>query len=103
VAQGHHSTSWCNLGNIAYRLGDRFDQGQAAAVRDNYEAWQQLVQSVGDRLANHDVDLHGPQMHLSPVLHINPQAERFHGEGAYKANGLLGRHYRPPFVVPEQV
>jgi hypothetical protein len=32
---------------------------------------------------------------------MEPKSERFYADG--KANALLTRQYRPPFVVPEKV
>ncbi len=38
---------------------------------------------------------------LGAELHFDAAAERFVGDGAGRANGMLKRDYREPFVVPE--
>ena len=61
-----------------------------------------------ERFAGHleknQVDLSKTPATLGPVLHMNPETERFRsGYGAISANALLTRDCREPFVVREKV
>ena len=47
------------------------------------------------------VDLDKTPATLGEVLKMNPKTERFIGNE--KANALLTRNYRKPFVVPEKI
>ena len=53
------------------------------------------------------IDLSKNRAVLGPWLDINPQEEKFIGDGEFGitrwANELLRRDYREPFVVPEKV
>ncbi len=52
-------------------------------------------------LAANDVDLNLTKATLGVFLKMDPAAERFVGNA--KANALLTRDYRKPYVVPEKV
>ena len=68
-------------------------------MADNVESFNNLqenVQGVG-------VNLQETNYQLGRVLAFDSKTERFVGEGAEKANGMLTREYRAPFVVPEKV
>jgi hypothetical protein len=40
---------------------------------------------------------------LGSMLKLNPETERFTGPMSKKANRLISRKYRKPFVVPDNV
>jgi hypothetical protein len=54
-------------------------------------------------LAVNGVNLKDTPAVLGPWLRMDSTKERFHGKFSRRANKLLTRDYREPFVVPEQV
>ena len=52
-------------------------------------------------LAENDVDLAKSPVTLGSLLRIDPEREAFLDNG--RANALLNREYRRPFVVPAEV
>jgi predicted dehydrogenase len=103
VEIAHYSAALCHLPNISYRLGEKvpFDKktgrlGDNREVVETFENLRQNLKAVG-------VKLEETEYTLGKVLTMDPKEERFTGEGAEKANALLTRTYRKPFVVPEKV
>ncbi len=99
----HYSAALCHLANISYRLGEPapFDKN-AKAIGDN----KQVVEAfdmLRDNLQAVDVKLDEITYNVGPQLTFDAKAEKFTGEGADRANPLLTRPYRQPFVVPEKV
>jgi predicted dehydrogenase len=99
----HYSAALCHLPNISYRLGEKvpFDKktgrlGDNREVVETFENLRQNLKAVG-------VKLEETEYTLGKVLTMDPKEERFTGEGSEKANALLTRAYRKPFVVPDKV
>ncbi len=101
IAEGHISSALCHTGNISYRLGKPLSP---EAIRDAAKGDGDLTESL-ERMEEHlganKVDLHQTPLMLGAVLKLNPKSERFTNN--FKANQLLTREYRRPFVVPEKV
>jgi predicted dehydrogenase len=101
ILEGHLSSALCHTGNISYRLGQcQSPEAVGEAVRANPE----LAEAVGrmeQHLAANNVDLHKTPASMGILLNMDPKKERFIGNA--KANELLRRDYRKPFVVPERV
>jgi hypothetical protein len=103
VELGHLSCVLVHAANISYRLGEKVpfnarshklgDNGEVVATFHNLTS---NLQGVGVKLAE-------TSYQLGRTLTLDPRRERFVGEGAEKANALLTRSYRKPFVVPEKV
>ena len=103
ILEGHQSTALCHIGNISYRLG-------APAVPEAIE--RQLDQlKVHDRvretfertckhLVENHVDLATSPVTLGSLLRIDPEREALLDNE--RANALLNREYRRPFVVPAE-
>ena len=73
-------------------------------IRDATKGNSDLTESLGrmeEHLGANKVDLHKTPLMLGEVLKIDPKTERFIKND--KANQLLTREYRKPFVVPEKV
>ena len=101
ILEGHLSSALCHTANISYRLGK---QHSPEEIRDAVKANPDLAESLGrmeEHLAANNVDLTKTPATLGAVLNMNPQTERFRGNR--KANQLLTRNYRAPFVVPKHV
>lgn len=98
---GHLSAALCHTANISYLLGKK--QPPAAireAVKNDPEASEALGR-MEEHLAANKVDLTRTPATLGVVLKMDPKTERFLGDA--KANELLTRNYRRPFVVPDKV
>ena len=98
VQVGHDSTGWCNLANIAYRVGGAFNQGTVNEKK--IEGWRELVSSFGGLLNGFGLDLNNDAIRLSSVLEFDSETERFVGNHADAANRFLKREYRKGFEVP---
>jgi len=101
ILEGHLSSALCHNANISYRLGKRVPSGQ---IRDALRADAGLAEAFGrmeEHLAANGVDLNTEQAALGMPLRMNPKTERF--KGNRKANELLTRKYRVPFVASNNV
>lgn len=101
VETGHHSSGWCNLANVAYRTGGSFDPQEARSIHADSEVWELLLGEMESQLAKFEIKLSDADIKMSPVLHHNPETERFEGDHAFGANALLKRQYRDGYEVPE--
>ena len=100
VEVGHHSTGWCNLINIAYRVGSTFSLSQANALKDPSGQWPSLVGDMKELLAAHGIDIESPAIKLSPTLEMDADRETFVGSHAEVANAFLKRQYRGVYKLP---
>jgi predicted dehydrogenase len=102
ITEAHLSAACCHLGNISYRLGEQVAGTTRADVLDKHEeiakSWETITQTVKGTLG---LDLSKGTYCLGPKLEFDPKAEKFMNNP--KANELLTRPYRKPFVVPVQV
>jgi predicted dehydrogenase len=99
ILEGHLSSALCHTGNISYRLGKTHSP---EAIREAVKGNKDLAESLGrmeEHLAANNVDLKKTPATLGAVLKMDPQTERFIGNS--KANRMLTRDYRKPFVVPK--
>jgi len=101
ILEGHISSALCHTGNISYRLGRPHAPEEIRdAVKDNKDLSESLGR-MDQHLAANNVDLHKAPATLGMVLRMDPASERFIDNR--KANHLLTRKYRKPFVVPEKI
>ncbi len=101
ILEGHLSSALCHTGNISYQLGKKRSPEQ---IREGVKANKDLAEALGrmeEHLAANNVDLKKTPATLGVVLKMDPQTERFLGNR--KANKMLTRDYRKPFVVPAKV
>ena len=103
VRVGHDSTGWCNLANIAFRVGSAFSSEAAQAVPDSSGQWQGLVADMAELLAAHGSSIEAGKVMLGPMLSVDAESEQFVGEHAEVANRFLKREYRAPYAVPRIV
>jgi len=104
ILQGHISAALCHMANISYRLGwessPRQIKDQIGANKEALETFECLQA----HLSANEVDLKKTPAVLGPWLRMDTKNEKFVGDFPTRwANELLRRHYRQPFVVPEQV
>jgi predicted dehydrogenase len=96
--EGHLSSALCHLGNISYRLGS--DQPYDAASKsfgDNKDAGDTFAR-IREHLKDNAVPVDGLPYRVGERLAFDPGTEKFIGNS--KADELLTRPYRKPFVVP---
>lgn len=106
VVTGNASTGWCNLANVAFRVGFQEPNSKrfsADGIHDavNVPEWHRVVSAMDRHLQAHELRLNSPDIRLSPLLEIDPTSERFVGENAEAGNPLLIREYRQGFEVPK--
>jgi len=102
IAEAHLSSACCHLGNISYQLGRQVSGTTKPDVFDKHEevgkSWEAIKQTVKGTLG---LDLSKSTYQLGPMLKFDPEAEKFVDNR--RANRLLTRRYRRPFVVPREV
>src|SRR6185503_7871455 len=101
IEEGHLSSALCHLGNISYRLGspmsaDELDK-TVASLKTTDNAKDTLERTLS-HLKDNGVDMAATKLGVGPVLAFDPKTETFPGND--KANAMLTREYRKPFVVP---
>ena len=103
ILEGHQSTALCHIGNISWRLGRtqpgteiRNDLKQMKLHDDVLETFDRTAQHLKDN----DVDLDKTKLTHGTLLLLDADKEAFVKNG--KADALLSRHYRKPFVVPAE-
>jgi predicted dehydrogenase len=98
ILEGHLSSALCHTGNISYRLGATKNP---EAIRERIKADPGLAEAferMTEHLAANDVDIANDKLTLGVPLKMDPKTERFLGNE--KANQLLTRPYRAPYIVP---
>ena len=101
ILEGHLSAGLCHTGNISYQLGAKHSPEE---LKEATKANKELAEALGrmeEHLAANKVDIKKTMATLGAALKMDPQTERFVGNP--KADQLLTREYRAPFVVPAKV
>lgn len=101
VENGHYSTAWCHLANIAVRAGQQATEASAEAMIQEAPELAPVAHEMHDLLTAHGVDPFHAEFQISRRLTVDPRAERFVGDGAEAANEFVSREFRSPFAVPE--
>ncbi len=101
IEVGHLGSAMCHLANISYRLGEpaQFDK-KRGAFGDDRAAYATLARTE-EHLTENGLKLEETNYMLGPSLDFDPEAERFTNNE--KANAMLTREYRKPYVVPDKV
>jgi len=101
VLEGHLSSALCHTGNISHLIGQQATPEEVRdAIKGNAELGE-TISRVQAHLGINGVELSKDKITLGAWLTMDPKTERFTGNE--KANALLTRDYRKPFVVPEKV
>jgi predicted dehydrogenase len=101
VEEGHVSSALCHLGNISHVLGLTAEPG---VLREGIRDEGGIAEATGrmmEHLAANGVDLRKTPLTRGVTLAIDAAKENVTGEFAARANPLLTRNYRAPFVVPD--
>lgn len=101
VEVGYHSTSWCNLANIATRVTERglLKKGPADSAASSIIADE--VANMKKLLADYQLAGEASDFDLGRPLRFDAQRQHFTGEEAEVANQFLQRSDRRHFQVPE--
>jgi predicted dehydrogenase len=101
IEEGHLSSALCHLGNISYRLGEpKMPSDARAALAGSAEATE-TFERFASHLADNGVNLEKDKIQFGPKLKLDGKKENFPGNE--KANSLLTREYRAPYIVPPAV
>ena len=103
VLEGHLSAALCHMGNISYRVGKEASPDQIMNSIGGNAALEESLNRLHEHLLVNHIDLKQTPCILGPMLKMDPTMERFTGEFAHKANRLLKRSYRRPYVIPDTV
>ncbi len=101
ILEGHLSSALCHVGNISYRLGQPEPPEVIARRLEEYQLHEDVPQTLArmtSHLRDNGVDLQRTKLAIGPLLRIDSAREAFVDHP--KANALLTREYRLPFVVP---
>jgi predicted dehydrogenase len=101
ILEGHLSSALCHTGNISYLLGKEAGPDEIKSTIKNDKNLQEAFGRMEEHLGRNKVDLTATKATLGVFLKMDPKTEKFIGNE--KANQLLTREYRKPFVVPEKV
>jgi hypothetical protein len=104
ILETHQSTALCHIGNISWRLGQ---SATPAAIEKQlsqlkvHDDVRETFERTRRHLAENNVDLEKSRLTLGPLLRLDSDKEKF--VDSAKADALLTRDYRKPFVVPERI
>jgi predicted dehydrogenase len=99
ILEGHLSSALCHTGNISYRLGKKASPDEIQAALKKTPLLGEAFDRMTEHLKLNEVDLAKTKAGLGVPLTMDPKSERFAGND--KANAMLTREYRKPYVVPE--
>ncbi len=100
ILEGHISTSLAHLGNISYRVGQSADPEDVKAHVKTNPDYMAVLERFKEHLQKNKIPLDDDSINLGPWLEFDSDSETFIGGHSEKANKLLTRDYREPFVVP---
>jgi predicted dehydrogenase len=101
ILEGHLSSALCHMGNISHRLGRQASQEELHDKCAKDSAALETLARMEEHLAANRVDIGKTKLTIGPVLRMDSKKERFVDNP--KANEMVTRSYRAPFVVPEKV
>ncbi len=103
ILGGHYSSALCHLGNISHQLGaDASSDAIMEQIKGEPEA-NETYERFQSHLASNEIK---DMATLGPWLKFDAKTEQFAGNEAgleAKANAMLTREYRKPYVVPDKV
>ena len=100
IEQGHISSALCHTANISYRLGKTLPPEQTRYLLQKNSDTADAYGRMRAHLEANKVELSETRAELGPDLKMDPRTQRF--TNSHKANTMLTRNYRKPFVVTEQ-
>ncbi|MEM1453169.1 MAG: Gfo/Idh/MocA family oxidoreductase [Planctomycetota bacterium] len=101
IEQGHVSSALCHTGNISHRIGTDAHPDEILEICAGRGPAADAVERMGAHLQANGVDLDADRLTAGALLEMDPATERFTNDP--RANRMLRRDYRAPFVVPDEV
>ncbi len=101
IEEGHVSSALAHTSNISYRLGDTMSFTAAQQHLASLAGADDLIATLArtaQHLMDHGVDPHATALQMGQMLECDSRAETFRDN--QKADCMLMRCYRRPFVVP---
>lgn len=99
ILEGHISSTLCHLGMISHRLGGVRSEREIVESFGGNSLAEERFESMKDHLGRNGVDASKPVVTLGPWLSVDPKLECFLNNN--RANALLTRDYREPYVIHE--
>ena len=100
----HYSSAWCHLGNLSYRLGQKYNREQAEAAVKDFQPWNDVIADFHEHLQHNELDAAKLDIKLGPMLELDAVKETFIGDTATpEALALLKREYRAGYEVPQAI
>jgi len=103
MLDGHLSAALVHMINISHRIGRETPGGQIRETVRGQKDFAEACERFFAHLAGNEIDVRKHPVTLGPWLKMEPKEERFVGAFSERANQLLTRDYRRPYVVPEKV
>jgi hypothetical protein len=103
ILEGHQSSALCHIGNISWRLGRTVSPAELRSELGKLAASDKALETLDrtlEHLRDNKVDVEQTKITLGPHLALDSQREAFIANP--KADALLSREYRKPFVVPAE-
>ncbi len=103
ILEGHQSTALCHIANISYRLGQAASPEEIEKRLGDikvHDDVQETFARTRDHLTASKVDIAESRLNFGQLLRIDGNQEAFLDNA--KANEMLARSYRAPFVVPKE-
>jgi predicted dehydrogenase len=101
ILEGHLSSALCHTSNVSYQIGRQASPDEINESFKNDTAALETLDRFQSHLAANGINLNLNRATLGVALQLDPKTECFTNNP--KANELLTRHYRKPFIVPDQV
>ena len=105
VEQAHMSASLAHMANTSYRLGAEMSPGELwERMQDDKEALD-AIGRYSAQMAEWNIDTKNIPWTAGVSLGFDPDKERYTGTSSFvkKANNMLHRKDRAPFIVPKEV
>lgn len=97
----HYSAALCHLANISYRLGRELPLTTAGPKMNIDPSVSEMFGNIKENLAAVGIDLAANTIQVGQRLEFDADQEQFTDNE--RANAMLTRDYRAPFIVPAEV
>ncbi len=101
IEEGHLSSALCHLGNVSQRLGSGVESEAIQKAVAGSSVMSEAFARMSAHLEANEVDLQKSPLVLGTCLVLDPAAERIRDDE--RANRMLTREYREPYVLPAGV
>jgi hypothetical protein len=99
ILDGHISAGLCHMSNISYLVGEKKPAAEILASVAGHDPLCDSVDRMVAHLRANEIDVDGPTITAGVWLDMDPATEQF--TNSPDANGLVRRHDRKPYVVPQ--